>query len=145
MLEKLFEPKTDKQSYSANTDSTPKPVIIDDRSNKDKRKEESKKRAKSTIPKKYERAYQACKDNADLLKNYQLLNPNVIDQYLSEFQRSYDLLSGNLKAKVLNYANKALSKNVKIVSKDGSLLIGEIKGYRISAREGRISKEYIVE
>jgi hypothetical protein len=73
------------------------------------------------------------------------LKPNEIDQYLSEFQCSYDLLSGTYKKKVLNYANKALSKNVKIVSKDGSLFIGEIKGYRISAREGRISKEYIVE
>ena len=38
MLEKLFEPKTDKQSYSTNTDPKPKPAIIDDRSNKDKQK-----------------------------------------------------------------------------------------------------------
>jgi hypothetical protein len=34
---------------------------------------------------------------------------------------------------------------VKIVTKDGSLLIREIKGYRILTKEGRISKEYLVE
>ena len=143
--EKFHESKTDKQSYSTNTNSTPKPVLIDDRSNKDKRKEESKKKGKSTIPKKYERAYQACKDTADLLNNYLKLKPKKIDQYLSEFQLSYDLLSDTYKKKVLNYANRVLPKNVKIVTKDGSLLIGKIKGHRLSIKDGRVSREYFVE
>jgi hypothetical protein len=141
------ESKSDKQSYSkdTNTDSAPIPALIAGRNNINKRSKKSKKKGKSTIPKKYERAYQTCKEAADLLKHYLKLRPNDADQYISEFQQSYDHLPDNCKEMALNYANKKLYEiNMKIDSRDGSLVIGEIIGYRLSIKEKRISKEDLI-
>jgi hypothetical protein len=141
---KFDESKSDKQSYSkdTNTDSTPIPALIADKKNIKKRKPKLAKKGKLPVSKKNEEAYRTCQDAVGRLAYYLEARPTEVDQFISKFQRSYDLLSDIYKKKILNYANKVLSKiNMKIVSEDGSLVVGEIKGYRLSIKRGRISKE----
>ena len=130
-------------------DNPAEPIIdnpIAGGANKNGRSMKSKQVVKTTVPKKYMRAYQTCKDDADMLVGYLKWKPVAAEKYIEKFKQSYDKLPDNIKEMALNYINKNLSEiKKKIIQRDGSFVIGDILKYKISVKEGMIVKEDVTE